>query len=163
MRKTITGLLAGLSLTLAGGVSIHAASAEELTIFWAEWDPANYLQELVNQYEAETVYVSGEFYWPVVRGQKTSNIDFANGKNLLSLEQSPKELTWSVGTQMDAAVVAKAFGATGLRSIQAIEREMFNTTRALVVLQGEFAAGRISLADFERATGGAQAKLAALG
>jgi len=54
MRKTITGLLAGLSLTLAGGVSIHAASAEELTIFWAEWDPANYLQELVNDYTAET-------------------------------------------------------------------------------------------------------------
>jgi hypothetical protein len=30
------------------------ASAEELTIFWAEWDPANYLQELANQYTAET-------------------------------------------------------------------------------------------------------------
>ena len=30
------------------------ASAEELTIFWAEWDPANYLQELVNEYTAET-------------------------------------------------------------------------------------------------------------
>ena len=28
--------------------------AQELTIFWAEWDPANYLQELVNEYEAET-------------------------------------------------------------------------------------------------------------
>ena len=55
MRKTLTGLLAGLSMALAGGVSIHAASAEELTIFWAEWDPANYLQELVNEYdEAET-------------------------------------------------------------------------------------------------------------
>ena len=26
----------------------------ELTIFWAEWDPANYLQELVNEYEQET-------------------------------------------------------------------------------------------------------------
>ena len=25
-----------------------------MTIFWAEWDPANYLQELVNQYTAET-------------------------------------------------------------------------------------------------------------
>jgi len=25
-----------------------------LTIFWAEWDPANHLQELVNEYEAET-------------------------------------------------------------------------------------------------------------
>ena len=49
MRKTITGLLAGLSMTLAGGISIHAASAEELTIFWAEWDPANYLQELATR------------------------------------------------------------------------------------------------------------------
>ena len=27
---------------------------EELTIFWAEWDPANYLQELVNEYAKET-------------------------------------------------------------------------------------------------------------
>jgi multiple sugar transport system substrate-binding protein len=54
MRKTVTGLLAGLSLTLASGISIHAASAEELTIFWAEWDPANYLQELVNEYTKET-------------------------------------------------------------------------------------------------------------
>ena len=54
MRKTLTGLLAGLSMALAGGISIHAASAQELTIFWAEWDPANYLQELVNEYTAET-------------------------------------------------------------------------------------------------------------
>lgn len=65
------------------------------------------------QYEAETDYVNGEFYWPVMRGQKTSNIDFANGKSLLSLEQSPKELTWSIGSQVDAAVVAKAFGLEG--------------------------------------------------
>ena len=27
---------------------------EDLTIFWAEWDPANYLQELVNEYAAES-------------------------------------------------------------------------------------------------------------
>ena len=52
--RSVPGLLAGLGLTLAGGVSIHAASAEELTILWAEWDPANYLQELVNEYEKET-------------------------------------------------------------------------------------------------------------
>ena len=31
-----------------------SAVAQELTIFWAEWDPANYLQELVNDYTAET-------------------------------------------------------------------------------------------------------------
>jgi multiple sugar transport system substrate-binding protein len=35
-------------------LSASAAGAQELTIFWAEWDPANYLQELVNEYEAET-------------------------------------------------------------------------------------------------------------
>src|SRR5262245_56326405 len=54
MRKTVTGLQAGLSLALAGGVSVQTASAEELNIFWAEWDPANYLQELVNEYTKET-------------------------------------------------------------------------------------------------------------
>jgi multiple sugar transport system substrate-binding protein len=51
MRSKLTGLLAGVSLTFA--VSGPAMS-QELTIFWAEWDPANYLQELANIYEAET-------------------------------------------------------------------------------------------------------------
>src|SRR6516165_2835411 len=51
VRKSVATLLAGvgLALTLA-----NAALAEELTIFWAEWDPANYLQELVNDYTKET-------------------------------------------------------------------------------------------------------------
>ncbi len=44
MRKTMTRLLAGIGLMWACGT---AAQAQELTIFWAEWDPANYLQELV--------------------------------------------------------------------------------------------------------------------
>ena len=51
MRKKLTGLLAGIGLSLACSTS---AFAQELTIFWAEWDPANYLQELVNEYEKET-------------------------------------------------------------------------------------------------------------
>src|SRR5919106_2004587 len=51
MRKTVTGILAGIGFTLA---CTTTAFAQELTIFWAEWDPANYLQELVNEYEAET-------------------------------------------------------------------------------------------------------------
>src|SRR6201985_287303 len=51
MRRAIGALLAGagLAFTLA-----TTALAEELTIFWAEWDPANYLQELVNLYTKET-------------------------------------------------------------------------------------------------------------
>lgn len=44
-------LYAGVAATV---LMSSAASAQELTIFWAEWDPANYLQELVNEYEAET-------------------------------------------------------------------------------------------------------------
>ena len=46
-KRVWAGLLAGAALSLANG----AAVAQELTIFWAEWDPANYLQELVNEYE----------------------------------------------------------------------------------------------------------------
>ena len=70
----------------------------------------NYKYELDSAYEAETTYVEGEFYWPVERGQKTSNKDFVTGRNLLSLEQTPTERNWSVGTRIDAKVVADAFG-----------------------------------------------------
>jgi multiple sugar transport system substrate-binding protein len=51
MRMRVKGLLAGFSLSVALSTS---AMSQELTIFWAEWDPANYLQELANIYEAET-------------------------------------------------------------------------------------------------------------
>ena len=51
MRTVTKGMLAGLGLMLASSTSVLA---QELTIFWAEWDPANYLQELVNDYTAET-------------------------------------------------------------------------------------------------------------
>jgi multiple sugar transport system substrate-binding protein len=50
LRTTLIGLLAGTAVMYGAAV----ASAEELTIFWAEWDPANYLQELVNDYTKET-------------------------------------------------------------------------------------------------------------
>lgn len=51
MRVNLAGVLAGLGLSVAIPAT---ALSQELTIFWAEWDPANYLQELVNEYEAET-------------------------------------------------------------------------------------------------------------
>src|SRR5262245_44722145 len=46
-RRTLIGLLAGTAFVFG---SWAAKAQEELTIFWAEWDPANYLQELVNEY-----------------------------------------------------------------------------------------------------------------
>jgi hypothetical protein len=60
-------------------------------------------------YEAETTYVAGEFYWPVERGHKTFNRDFAAGKHLLSLEETPRERTWSAGSKIDSDLVAQAF------------------------------------------------------
>lgn len=60
-------------------------------------------------YSAETVYVAGEFYWPVERGQKTFNRDFAKGSSLLSMEQTPREITWSSGGKVDSGTVAQAF------------------------------------------------------
>ena len=65
--------------------------------------------ELKYTYEAETTYVLGEFYWQVTRGQKTSNRDFASAKGLLSMEQSPNEVTWSAGDKLSSDTVAKAF------------------------------------------------------
>ncbi len=51
MNSKLTGLLAGAAISALGATHV---AAQDLVIFWAEWDPANYLQELVNEYEAET-------------------------------------------------------------------------------------------------------------
>ncbi len=72
---------------------------------------ASYTQQYA--YKAETNYVAGEFYWRVERGQQTYNEDYANGKLVLSREQSAgssgKEVTWSIGSKLEAATVASAF------------------------------------------------------
>jgi len=60
-------------------------------------------------YQAETSYVLGEFYWQVERGQRSFNRDFANATGLLSMEQSPREVTWSSGDRIDSDAVAAAF------------------------------------------------------
>ena len=54
MNAKLKGLLLGASVAFASTAVSIQAGAQELTIFWAEWDPANYLQELVLDYEAET-------------------------------------------------------------------------------------------------------------
>ena len=50
-KKKWSGLLAGVVFALACS---SALAAEKLTILWAQWDPANYLQELVKDYEKQT-------------------------------------------------------------------------------------------------------------
>ena len=80
---------------------------------------ASYLGQayrLQYSYNAVTTYVLGEFYWPVERGQKTFNRDFASAKGLLSMEQSAHELTWSSGDKISADSVIQAFGLESKRA-----------------------------------------------
>ncbi len=51
MSTKLKGLMTGVAMS---ALMASAAAAEDLVIFWAEWDPANFLQELVNEYEEET-------------------------------------------------------------------------------------------------------------
>jgi DNA-directed RNA polymerase subunit RPC12/RpoP len=72
--------------------------------------------QLLYAYNAETTYVAGEFYWPVERGHKSFNRDFASGASLLSMEETPREITWSLGTKIGSDTVAKAFGLEGKKN-----------------------------------------------
>ncbi|AVP56354.1 DUF4178 domain-containing protein [Pulveribacter suum] len=88
----------------ASGAPKHKGGAQSATYLGRQY-------RLTSTYRAETNYVAGEFYWPVQRGQKTSNDDFAavDGKGILSREQAPGEVTWSHGQRLDSSVVAQAF------------------------------------------------------
>ena len=65
--------------------------------------------KLEYSYWAETIYVAGEFYWPVERGHKSFNRDYVQGNNLLSQEETSKEIIWSSGSKLKAETVAAAF------------------------------------------------------
>ena len=68
---------------------------------------SKYIQKY--SYKAETTYVAGEFYWRVERGQKSNNTDFEKGAVLLSREETPNEVTWSMGSKLGSDAVAKSF------------------------------------------------------
>ncbi|MFM9901586.1 MAG: DUF4178 domain-containing protein [Polaromonas sp.] len=79
---------------------------------------------LLTTYTAETDYVAGEFYWRVVRGQKSQNQDFAKGPTVLSREQTGRagagtggEVTWSSGSKLNGDTVAKAFKLDGNKAL----------------------------------------------
>lgn len=81
---------------------------------------ATYLQRKYQRdyaYLAETQYAEGEFYWPVFKGQKSSNVDYANGgkQSTLALETANNESTWTHGQRVSADTVARAFGVDKLK------------------------------------------------
>ncbi len=73
--------------------------------------------QLKESYRATTSYALGEFYWQVSRGQNTDNRDYVSGQSVLSLEQSPSEAVWSVGSQIASAKVAAAFKLEGSKDL----------------------------------------------
>jgi multiple sugar transport system substrate-binding protein len=52
-KSSILLLLVAVIAVLGGGV-VSAQGVTELNIWWAEWDPANYLQQVANEYAEET-------------------------------------------------------------------------------------------------------------
>jgi len=52
--RILFGLLAVVLVAVTGLGSVVAQDVTELTIWWAQWDPANYLQQIGNDYEAAT-------------------------------------------------------------------------------------------------------------
>ncbi len=66
MKITTTAVLAATALSGATLVSATAAQAEDLTLCWAAWDPANALVELSKEFEAQSGHTMNfEFVpWP---------------------------------------------------------------------------------------------------
>ncbi|WP_024539785.1 DUF4178 domain-containing protein [Comamonas badia] len=87
-----------------------ATGAAKVSGINASYLGASYVR--TSGYKAETTYVAGEFYWPVARGQRTENVDYAaaKGNGLLSSEKSGREITWSYGNRLASSAVAAAFG-----------------------------------------------------
>jgi ribosomal protein L37AE/L43A len=79
--------------------------------------------QLQSRYAAETVYVAGEFYWRVERGQTSDNSDYASGRNLLSRERTRSEVTWSIGSQLQSATVAAAFNMPDWKKDMAVRSD----------------------------------------
>ncbi len=53
-RTQVLATLVMLCLLVMTSVTVAQDGVTQLTILWAEWDPANYLQQIGNEYEAET-------------------------------------------------------------------------------------------------------------
>ena len=65
---------------------------------------------LRNQQTSHVTHVVGEVYWQVRVGDATKSQDYQNGGTILSREQSPGEVRWSMSTPISWQDISKAFG-----------------------------------------------------
>jgi hypothetical protein len=59
--------------------------------------------------QASVEYVIGEFYWELKQNERCLVQDFVAPPQMLSMEQSGKEITWSLGEYIEPDAVRKAF------------------------------------------------------
>ena len=59
---------------------------------------------------ADVVFVLGEFYWRVKRGDSARTLDLVSPPYMLSYESDPNGKTWSIGKYMEPKEVKEIFG-----------------------------------------------------
>jgi hypothetical protein len=64
---------------------------------------------LFHRGSAKVTYVLGEFYWRVHVGEKANVEDFVSPPEILSKEMTKDEVTWSLGTYVEASEIKQAF------------------------------------------------------
>lgn len=58
---------------------------------------------------AKVIYVEGEFYWRVERGETVQVLDYVRPPEILSCESSRGETIWSIGEYVSASAIKTAF------------------------------------------------------
>lgn len=65
------------------------------------------------KYEAETIFVMGEFPWRVEVGEKVSCDDYVHPPRILSSERTGAEVVWSVGEYTPGETIWRSFALSG--------------------------------------------------
>jgi Domain of unknown function (DUF4178) len=63
-----------------------------------------------NQQHARVDFVLGELYWKVEVGEQVWAEDFEHGREIISSEKTPTEVSWSHGIMIPTALVTQVFG-----------------------------------------------------
>ena len=93
---------------------VEPINAAEVTAIEKSADYNGKTFKIFQDAPAKVEYVKGEFYWRVEVGETVRAVDYVAPPLMLSMEQSPTEINWSLGTYRTNAEIEKAFGISGL-------------------------------------------------
>jgi hypothetical protein len=77
------------------------------------------------------VWVVGEFYWRVAIGDEVRSCDYVAPPYMLSLEEAPGEMTWTLLEYVDPAEIKVAFGIAALKPSGVAPNQPNPASRAL--------------------------------